>query len=141
MGCLGTHIWVPTDSSCLCSEVREGRGLTSPKNNCPACLKKSSETSGMCVKGRGPQHPSALTVVCWKDRESRPGMGASFPRTWSQRSALTWSASVTAEFSDKDKSHELPVGNNIKVCLVGLTYEKVMVMGSRSRNLVGSWRI
>ena len=60
VGCLGTHIWVPTDSSCVRSAVREGRGLTTPKNNCLACLK--SRQRSVCVGGGDPQVPSALTL-------------------------------------------------------------------------------
>ena len=66
MGCLGTHIWVPTDSSCLSSEVREGRGLTTPKNNCPACL-KSRQRSCLCVRGGDPRIPACsvdLSLYC-----------------------------------------------------------------------------
>ena len=68
VGCLGTHIWVPTDSSCVCSKEREGRGLTTPKNNCPACL-KSRQRFYLCVRGGDPKTP-ALSLDYGADLES-----------------------------------------------------------------------
>ena len=71
VGCLGTHIWVPTDSSCVRSEVREGRGLTTPKNNCPACL-KSRQRSRVCV-GRGdPKTPTLSSCLLKMEKRQSP---------------------------------------------------------------------